>query len=139
MPLPKTPKIVYNAVALLFTFPARPWGSGSVGIGAGKEESAAGVPSVWVTRREYPLRVPLRFYESEWPAVRAWLVWAMDGGGSFSFYPDQADATVYTCYLKSPGPADEIQPVRGEYPGMMELEVVLRRTTSAAVDFVFYG
>jgi hypothetical protein len=137
--IPNTPKVVYNSITLLFTLPCRPWISTTRGVGAGKEESAAGVPSVWVTRREYPLRVPLRFLESEWPSVRAWLVWAMDGGGSFSFFPDQSVGTSYTCYLVRPTTDEDVVPSPDpEYPKARELEVTVRRTTAAAIDTAYF-
>lgn len=135
---PNTPKVVYNSTTLLFTRPARPWIPGTQGVGAGRAESAAGVPSVWVTRRDRLLSVPLRFTESEWPSVRAWLVWAMDGGGSFAFYPDQNEATSYTVYLVSPSIADEVAPSRGEHFGEMELTVKIRTTAGTAIEPAYY-
>lgn len=136
---PNQPKVVYNGVTLLFTRPARPWVPVSQGVGAGREVSASGVPSVWVTRRESRLSLPLRFHESEWPAVRAWLTWALDTGSSFTLWPDQDAAASYPVYLEKPAPDDELKPVRGDAIGEMELTVEVRTTTGAVIEPAYYG
>lgn len=106
-------------------------------VGAGREESAAGVPSAWVTRREYPFRIPLRFTEAEWPAVRAMIEYGQDGG-VVTVFPDQANATSYACYLIAPLFDSPVRPTRGEHFGTLELTVEFRRTTAAAIDEAYY-
>ena len=91
-----------------------------------------------MTRRDRLLTVPLRFTEAEWPSVRAWLVWAMDTGGSFDFYPDQDVATHYAVYLVSPQISDEVAPARGEYVGDLELTVKIRTTAGGAIEPAYY-
>jgi hypothetical protein len=137
MALPQTPKFVYGATTLTLTHPVRPWTAGTQGMGAGIEWSAAGIPSVWETRREHTRDIPLRFTEAEWPGVRAMLLHGM-GGGAITYYPDQALATSHACYLLAPEIGDAVRPARGEYVGMLELTITLRRTDGAAMDGVYY-
>lgn len=133
----RLPRIVYNAVTLDFSQPPRPWVSGTRGVGAGSETSAAGVPSTWETRRDYPLTVPLRFTTAEWPAVRAWLLWGMRGG-AFTFHADRT-ALGHVCYLDAPGIDDDVQPVPGQYPGDLELTVVLRTAAGVPIDEPYFA
>lgn len=132
-------RITYGAgpAVLTFALPARDWTPGTVGIGGGLEFSAAGVPSSWVTRRERTLTIIQRLLETEWPAVRAWLEYAQ-GGGTFVWYPDAVGATWHTCYLVSPGPEEEVRPLRTEHFGAMELTFTIRRTDGAPIDEKFF-
>lgn len=132
-------KVTYGAgpTALTFDLPARPWVPGTVGIGAGREESASGIPSVWYTRRDRSLHILQRFTESQWSSVRAFLDHAQ-AGGSFAWFPDSADATSYTCYLVAPRIDEDVRPTRGEYFGSMELLLTIRRTDGGAIDEVYF-
>lgn len=131
-------KIIWNATTLTFTIPPRTWRPGTVAVGAGSETSASGVPAAWVTRRDYTLRIPLRFTESEWPAVRAWLEYAQ-AGGSFDVYPDSAAVTAYTCYLAEPRIDEPLEPDPGEYFGSMELSVLVRTTAGTAIEPAYFN
>src|SRR5690606_28375521 len=118
--------------------PARDWQPGTMGVGAGLEFSAAGVPSAWVTRRDRTLRVTQRFTEDQWPDVRAWLEHAQ-AGGTFSWFPDSTGGTSYTCYLVAPTPDEDVRPARMDYFGGMEITYTIRRTDGQAIDEEFYG
>lgn len=134
----RTQKVVYGATTLALAWPVRPWTPGTVAVGAGREESAAGVPSAWVTRRDRTLLVTLRFPEEAWPDVRAWIEYAQ-GGGTFSWYPDAALTTHHTCYLIAPAVDEHVRPTRAEDPGEMELVVEIRRTDGAAMDEEYFA
>lgn len=133
----RVPRITYASTTLLFTIPNRVWTPGTQGIGAGSEESAAGIPAAWITRRDYTLRVPLRFTEAEWPAVRAWLAYAQ-AGGSFTFFPNAATGTSYTCYLVEPRIDERVEPAPGEHWGTLELAVVIRTTAGTAIEPAYF-
>lgn len=135
----RTQLITYGSgpTSLTFTLPARTWVPGTVGVGAGMETSAAGVPSAWITRRDRTLTITQRFTEDEWPDVRAWLEHAQNGG-TFVWWPDSSGGTSHTCYLVSPTPDEEVVPQRTEYFGGMEITFKIRRTDGAAIDEVFF-
>lgn len=130
-------KIVYNAITITFTIPCRPWTHGTVGIGAGMKTAASGVVAGWVTRSDRTLRIRQRLRETEWAAFRAFLDWAQVGG-TFAWYPDAAAGTNYTCYLVKPEPNEHVEPVRGEFPGELEVEFMIRRTNGAPIDEVYW-
>lgn len=128
---------VSRASTLALTIPTRSWSPGTMGVGAGSEESAAGVPSAWITRRDYTLRVPLRFTESEWPAVRAWIEDAQ-GGSTFDFYADAAAAAYHTCYLIDPKIDAAVEPTRGEHFGTFDLPVLIRTTAGTPIEPAYF-
>lgn len=120
---------------------SRPYGRtrrGLQGIGAGRMESAAGVPAGWVTRWDRTLALPLRITESEWPQVRAWLEYAMPGG-AFSVYLDSRLASSLMCYLVSPSVDELTEGDLEEYPGDEVLQVRIRRVDGQPIDEAFYG
>ncbi len=138
---PFRPRWVYNdgsAIDYSMTIAQREWGYGSKAEG-GSDVSAAGVPSAFVVRRDYLLRLRLRFPAYEWPDVER-LVRHLQEGGSATYYPDR-DVTTrsHTVYGDKPGLADEIQPTRGEDPETLELAMTVRRTTSTIFTDEFHG
>lgn len=135
--LPNRPRIVYGATTLDLSLPCMPWEPEDRPIG-GMDRTASGVPVGYVQRVEPLLHTTLRFTESEWPDVSAWLRYAMSGQ-SFTFRLDQADAaTAGTYYLESPSiESGSVRPTRDQYPGVFQLAVTLRRTTEAVIDFPF--
>lgn len=135
----RVPRFDWDASTLTLSIPAKPWTPGTQGIGAGREESAAGVPSAWITRRDYTMGVELVFTEAEWPSVRAMIEHGQEGG-VITWYPDAAvPATSYACILVAPAIDEDVRPARGEYFGTLVLSITLRRTTGAAMDPVFYA
>ena len=133
-------KITFGAgpTSLTFSVPARPWVPGTVGVGAGIEWSAAGVPAAWITRRDRTLTITQRFTEDQWPAVLAWLEDAQQGN-AFSWFPDSTAGTSHTCYLVSPTIDEDVRPQRGEYFGEMSLTYTIRRTDGALIDEDFFS
>ncbi len=126
------PRFVYNdgsAVDYTMSLPQRPWTYESNAMG-GSDVSAAGVPAAYVIRRDSRIRMVVRFPLSEWDNVER-LVKHGQGGGSFTWYPDQS-GTNHAVYLDEPTLADGIRPRRdGGDQRTFELELVLRRTTEA--------
>lgn len=127
------PRIVYNAVTLDATLPARPLRHELPrAVGGGIGWSAAGVPAAWVTRWERLLTVAQRIAESEWPAFRAWLEHAMQGG-SFTWALGPG-GDPYTCYLVKPDLTAGGELPRLDYPGDHELVYTIRRADGVAID-----
>lgn len=133
-------KIEYGPgpTTLAFSLPARNWVPLRVGIGAGREESAAGVVSTWATRTDRLLSITQRFMESEWPNVELWLDYALENGNTFKWFPDITSGTFYTCILVSPTITDEIEPTRLEYLGAMEINFRIRRADGLAIPVSFF-
>lgn len=130
----KLQKYVYNAITLIPVIMAGPWLPGIQGVGAGIAFGASGIPAAWETRKDRTLLIPLRFEESQWPAVRAFLEWAQLGG-TFQFYPDNALGTNYVCYLLSPTIDQELRPERDPaYASGMRISIVIRRTDGVALE-----
>lgn len=138
------PKIVYNngsTVTLTLTQPQKLWRPYSKGVG-GTDRSASGVTESFLIRREYLVKLMLRFTEDEWASVDSWLSWAQDNAGStFDFYFDKDDvATLYTVLLDKPSFEDgEIQPDRADAHRIYEIEVVLRNSENERFDVQAYG
>lgn len=130
-------RFVHNSITLIPALPARVWTPGKQGVGAGMERSASGVPSAWATRWDRTLEIVVRLMESEWPAFEALLDWAQ-AGNSFAWRPDTAAGTSYTCYLLSPSPDELVRPTRGDFPGTLEITIVIARTDGAAIDEDFF-
>lgn len=128
------PKVVWNGTTFDFTIPSTLWVPKTKMIGGG-DESAAGIPEVFEIRRDHLVSLSVRFFESQWPNVAAWLEWAQSNAGSFAFWFDKADAgTAHTCYLITPGPTEMIDPDRDSFVGAYRLALTLRRTTSVRFD-----
>ncbi len=127
------PRISYGTTPTVFDFTIaqRPWAVSERSVG-GSGRAASGTPETYIIRREFLIGLTLRFYESQWAGVAAWLAWCHDNAsGPFTFYPDRASlGTSYQMYLEHPDVNDDVAPVRGEYPGTYELPVTLRSSNS---------
>lgn len=127
------PRVVYNGVTLNFTINQRAWRHGSRGVGD-YGQVASGAAESYKLRREQLTRLRLRFYESEWAAVAAWIEWAQDNAGTpFTFRFDQSNAaTEYTnVYLDAPKMGEEIDPQPDDqYLGARALDVTLRHAST---------
>ena len=127
------PKWVYNdggAVTYTMALPQRPWDYGKRQVG-GSDVSAAGVPAAFAIRQENLLYVTIRFPVSEWASVER-LVRHGQGGGTITFYPDQAGGTNHTVYIDEPAMGQVIRPRRSANDQRtFELDLTLRRTTDA--------
>jgi len=136
MSLPWIPRISYGGVTFDLSLPQRPWVPISRGIG-GYEESAAGIPSTWEYRRDAMRRMTIRFMEAEWGEVLAWLIHAQRGG-QFGIAPDYRGDS-YTCYLVAPRMGEDIEPRPGDFPGVWELDLVIRTVSGAVIPGRYYG
>lgn len=135
------PRWVYDDNAVVdytMALPQGEWDFESRGTG-GHDVSAGGVPVAYEIRRDHVLHLTLRFPEQEWPDVER-LVRHLQRDGSATFYPDQADeGTSHTVYGESPKMGEEIRPRRGQEPSTLELDIAVRRTTSAVFEDAYYA
>lgn len=138
MPLPNTPKVVYGSppTTLLFSLPQRPWEPVVATVG-GTDWSGASVPASFRISVRDKLRIRLRFMESEWPAVREWIL-AVQMATSYQWFKDQTALDSITFYHDTPAIGEDFGPTRGDYPGEYALEVTARATTSAVIDARYY-
>jgi hypothetical protein len=134
MALKWIPKIEYNATTLTLTEPQKLWTPSAKPHG-GSAVSDAGVPEAFIIRRDYRAKVVLRFNQTEWAAMDAWIDWGQSGQ-SFDFWFDKdLIATKYTCYLESPMMGDgEVEPVRESYRYIYSIECILRTTNGTIFD-----
>lgn len=134
------PRWVYNdgsAVDYTMSIDQRPWDPESQAEG-GSDVTATGVPASYEIRRDYRLNLTLRFPESEWSNVER-LVRHFQRSGSATFYPDQSvGGTSHTVYGDRPAMGEAIRPRRGDEPSTMELDIAIRRTTSAIFTDEFF-
>lgn len=132
-------KFVFNATTLIPGIPSAPWTPGTIGVGAGSAEGASGVFVAWETARFGTLEIPLRFEESQWAAVRAFLAWGM-GGGTFSFFPDSTLGTSYTCYLVGPKNTDHVVPTTdlNGYMSGRSVTILIRRTDGVPLEPLYF-
>lgn len=143
MGLAFVPQVVYSAsnTVVPFTIPMRLWEPDSHAVG-GEGVSAAGIPEAFIIRRDEKAHLKLRFTESEWAAVRTWLIWAHNNRATaFTFYfqrsPDLPVGGI-AAYLDAPKATDSIKPTRGETKGTWDLEITIRSTTGTPIDVVAY-
>lgn len=137
MSLPHTPRVVYGTPATDFAFslPAAMWTPKLHTLGGA--ELDAPIPASYELRTDYILPVVLRFYESEWPDVLAWLYFALTME-AFSFRTDD-DGSAVDCYLVKPAFGDDIQPQRNDFAPVYELAVELRRVDGAEWTPEWFG
>lgn len=121
--LPWIPRLVHTPATVDLSLPLRPWVPESTGVG-GYEESAAGIGSAWEYRRDEALRLRLRAWEYEWPAVRDWIA-AGQRAQSIEINLCQVGPST-PVRLVSPRMGEPIVPTLTETPGVWEVEVVVR-------------
>jgi hypothetical protein len=136
------PRIDYDVTTLLLDLPMMRWRPGTSGLG-GTLTTATGIPVAYLIRRDELLAVVLRFRESEWPGVRAWLHWAMSHPNESEFFPDQdIPGTSFDVWLEYPRlePGGSlVQPERAaDSPCIFELPILLRETSGAVFNLPFY-
>lgn len=130
-----------STATLEFQLPARAWDNREDAIG-GRRIAAGGVGASFVVRRDEIIVLRLRFRESEWPSVLAFLHWGQ-AEETFIWYPDANELlTSFTVYLHSPAMGTSIVPNRlGDFPKVMELAIELRRVDLPETPFGldYYG
>jgi hypothetical protein len=105
----------------------------------GGDESWAGVPEVWVDRRDRKLRLRPRFTEAEWSDLADVVERALSTGDVLTVWPEAADAgTSYETYLTSPKIGDELKPEPAEVGGFFELTLDVRTTDGSAIDPMYF-
>lgn len=109
------PRVVYDAgageVTLDFSLPQRPWAFAFQVVG-GSRRSASGAVASYRVRHDELVEKSIRFTEGEWPNVRAWLIWAQEGG-AFAWWDDQDDvSTADTVTLFAPTMGESLRPAR---------------------------
>lgn len=98
----------------------------------GSRTSSAGIPAAFKVRSDELARLTLRFWEDEWPAVRAFIAFAQTGQ-SFDWLPDADEPTSFAVYLESPLMGEPVSPTRdGTFPRVMELAILLRNASATA-------
>jgi hypothetical protein len=132
------PRFARSGQTIDCTWPAQPYTTGTLPIGGG-EESAAGVPSVYVVRYAPLLRTTLRLTEAEFLSLDTF--WRATQGIAFTFRTDRDVATDLTVYWHEPHIRDggELTFTRDENDGATLLvPVTLRRTTQTAFTVPAY-
>jgi hypothetical protein len=88
--------------------------------------TAAGTPGPDLSVRFSLVSVPLRIWESEWPALRALIEWGQSAE-SFSWQPDETQIEVFEVYLEEPAAGAAWQASRlASFSRVMELTITLR-------------
>jgi len=136
------PSVVYNAITVPFSLSMGIWESSSKGHG-GQDTSGSGIPEAFEYRRDETCKIKLRFTEAEWPAIRTWLTYCQRNPGvaftfKFQLTPTEIPAGGISVYLEEPEMGKEIKPQRGETKGTLELEIVIRSTTSTPIHVQAY-
>jgi hypothetical protein len=121
------------------TWPALPYTTGTLSVGGG-EESAAGIPSVYVVRWAPLLRTTLRLTEAEFLSLDTF--WRATQAVAWTFRTDLAVAgSEVTVYWHEPHIRDggELTFTRDESDGATLLvPIALRRTTQVAFTVPAY-
>jgi hypothetical protein len=109
-----------------------------ISIGGGSE--CGGVYESYELLLIETMRIVLQGYGSEWPAVRAFLVWARSNSTTpFDFWFSRADVgTKYSCLLRSPRMPDPIDAEDGSMAGTFRREIVVQATLPGTVFSVNY-
>lgn len=136
------PRFVYTddasqAVDFTLSVACRQWTSPGKSLG-GREETKSGATASWEDREDSRLRLPIRFLESEWPAVLKML----RHGSRGTIVTVHLGAASRTSRLLAPSVFDEagVEPQKGEFPGELELETLWRDTSGSGWEGVaFYG
>lgn len=130
MAFPFSPKFTYGPgpTTLLMTQSSTIWVPSRL-VQGGNTESAAGVPETFVIRKDGLLSVGLRFLESEWASVAAFIDFCLESGsqGWFTFFPDQSKGLSYQSWLLKPKVGDRWDLKRVEnYVKAYQLDLELR-------------
>lgn len=132
------PKLTSGSNTVTLTISQRPW-LPSVHILGGSDTSWAGVPEAWVDREDRLLGLRLRVRISEWPALRAVLVYAQRNAAAITFWPDVVvTGSSYSVYLVSPAIGEELKPELGEFASSYEISLTVRTTDGSAIEPAYY-
>lgn len=100
--LPDCPRFVFGVSGdLSLSLPSMPRDYTLATVG-GDIEADSGVRAAFIVRRDELWTFTVRFFESEWPALQAFIVFAQTGA-LFTYYPDALDPSVsYSMRLLEP-------------------------------------
>lgn len=113
--------------SLTLSLPTTPYVKGLMVTAGGDIEGDSGLKTGYVVHDDELLNFSIRFYETEWPDIVAWIDSVMDGQ-QFLFYPVSDDDTEsYFVTLESPavGSSFAAQP-DANYPRVLLLPIILR-------------
>lgn len=126
----RRPRFVFDTEDFTLELPVGPWDFEENTIG-GSAESGAKVIAAFTVRRDLALIIPLRFYESEWPLVRALIEFGVTGQ-PIVWYPDAEEPTNYEIYLDNPSAGDDFEGTPdGIYPRALSLGIAVTRRGDA--------
>lgn len=90
-------------------------------------KTATGLPGVTFRQRQQLIVVPVRYYETEWPAMRRLIEWGQTKA-PFLWLPDRDGSSELTVILSAPRVADAITPEPdGEYLRVSVLRLTFRQ------------
>lgn len=128
--------VVGGEVEWVTSLPAMPWDRFQDTEG-GSAIAASGVPASFVIREDHVLIVRLRLWEEEWADLLELIAWGQ-GSNSFLWYPDDAVDDSYEVYLHAPRAGQRFQPTRGDFPGLLEVSIELRRVDGGTWPLSFF-
>lgn len=108
------PRFVFGTTDLTLTYPLTRWDPGARTVGR-VLHSVTGVLGPTLNLRKYLLSFHLRYLESEWPDVSAFISY-VQMGAPFTWYLNALDGgdqvASVECYLESPRVSELIRPTR---------------------------
>lgn len=141
----RKPRVTYDpgvVTVLDFAYPQGLWTPSGEGEGA-SDKSASGLRVSYERRSETFVAVRLRFHESQWLDVRAWLRFAQRSGRSFTYDFDRdvpGAPYAFTVDLEEPKMGDRVEPRRiDEFPEAFEIDATLRAIGAATLHVPVYG
>lgn len=133
----RVPTFQYPGVDLALMLPVALWNHQLKHTG-GDIESDAAFPAAYIVRTDYRLAIPLRYYESEWPEVRALLEYAQTGA-VITWFPDLESEDSFDVYIDSPAIGEDIiSTPDGNYPRALSLTIVIRRVDGLPWDLGYF-
>jgi hypothetical protein len=133
-----TPRLVWEENDVQMALPVGVWDYTFPTVG-GEIQSDAGFPASYTVRKDRCLSVPFRFYEEEWPTIRALVEYAQQSDAPFLWYPDGDEDDYFEVYLEAPALGDDVKPLPdGDYPAVLFLPLVLVKVDGSAWDEVEY-
>lgn len=134
----RVPTFQYPGVDIALMLPVRLWTHALKATG-GDIESDAAFPASYVVRRDHQLVLPLRFYESEWPEVRALIEYGQTGA-PITWFPDLESEDSFDVYFDSPSIEEDIIAVPdATYPRALGLSIVIRRVDGEPWDLGYFA
>lgn len=136
-----TPAFVYtdgDEVDVSLALPIGLWRHRDRSIG-GEIESDAAYPAAYTVTTDYLLVLPLRFFEAEWPTVRALIEFGQTGG-VIRWYPAAEDEeTFFDVYLEDPAIGTDFQAIPDPaYPRALALPITVRRVDGEAFPLDYF-